>query len=139
MIMIDHGGDRALYRQLADILRGKITDGELQPGQSLPSEGTLAQEYGLGRDTVRDALALLRSEGLVATERGKGTFVRVPEAVTTLTLKTGDSLVARMPTPEERQTLGLPKDGVPVLVIDRANGKTEVHGGDRTRVHVGRR
>jgi GntR family transcriptional regulator len=138
MIMIDHGSDRALYRQLADILRGKVASGELQPGQSLPSEGTLAQEYGLGRDTVRDALALLRSEGLVATERGKGTFVRVPETVAIVSLKSGDSLVARMPTPEERRSLGL-NDGVPVLVIDRANGKNEVHGGDRTRIQVGRR
>src|SRR5215213_106301 len=76
IVALDPHADRALYRQLADELRRRIMSGELVPGSKLPSESTLAQEYGLARPAVRAAISVLRSEGLVSTERGFGTKVR---------------------------------------------------------------
>jgi GntR family transcriptional regulator len=64
-----------LYVQLADILRGIIKSGELQPRTPVPSESYLQQEQGVSRGTVRMAVAILRDEGLVVTIGGRGTFV----------------------------------------------------------------
>ncbi len=61
------------YRQLAAILRDKITNGEI--ASRLPSEKTLMQDYGLALGTVRKALAVLRDEGVVQTTPGWGTYV----------------------------------------------------------------
>lgn len=68
-----------LYVQLAGILRGMISSGELPPRAPLPSESYLQQEQGVSRGTVRMAVGILREEGLVVTIGGRGTFVR-PEA-----------------------------------------------------------
>jgi GntR family transcriptional regulator len=68
--------DRPAYKQLADLLRQQIVAGELTPGAPLPSEARLMQELGVSRNTVRLAVQLLRSEGHVVTEHGRGTFVR---------------------------------------------------------------
>lgn len=63
------------YQQLAQILRDQIKRGELGHLDPLPSESALGQTHGVGRDTVRSAIALLRDEGLVFTVSGRGTFV----------------------------------------------------------------
>jgi GntR family transcriptional regulator len=72
---VDHMDPTPLYVQLASILRGLITSGELQPRAPLPSESYLQQEQGVSRGTVRMAVAILRDEGLVVTIGGRGTFV----------------------------------------------------------------
>ena len=72
---IDRWGEQPLYRQLAAILRAQIQSGTLRPGQHLPSEATLQQTYGLARNTVRAAVALLRDEGLVITRAQRGSKV----------------------------------------------------------------
>ncbi|MCX4473799.1 GntR family transcriptional regulator [Micromonospora sp. NBC_01655] len=131
--MIDPSADRALFRQLADLLRDRIASGNLAPGASLPSELRLAQEYGLSRTSVRQAIALLRSEGLVIVEPPRGTFVRSIEPTETLTLLKGDTVSARMPTPSERRELQI-GEGVPLLVIFRADGSRELYPADRIRV-----
>jgi len=64
-----------VYRQLADILRQQIQGGEFGHLDVLPSEKALVQTYGVGRDTVRSAIALLRDEGLVFTVPHRGTYV----------------------------------------------------------------
>lgn len=68
--------DRPAYKQLADLLRQQIITGELAPGAPLPSEARLRQELSVSRNTVRLAVQLLRSEGHVTTEHGRGTYVR---------------------------------------------------------------
>src|SRR5215468_8575514 len=65
----------AAYRQLAAVLRDRIRNGELPPGRRMPSEKDLHDEFGLARETVRRALAVLRQEGLVEVRQGHGTFV----------------------------------------------------------------
>lgn len=64
--------DRA--RQLADLLRHQILAGGF-PGGVLPLEDALAADYGAGRNTVRQALDLLRGERLVERRPGVGTVV----------------------------------------------------------------
>ncbi|MER5332373.1 winged helix-turn-helix domain-containing protein [Micromonospora sp. NPDC002717] len=122
-----------MFRQLADLLRDRITSGDLAPGASLPSELRLAQEYGLSRTSVRQAVALLRSEGLVIVEPPRGTFVRAVEPTETVTLLKGDTATARMPTPAERRELEM-GEGIPVIVIFRADGSRELYSADRIRV-----
>lgn len=64
-----------MYLQLAAILRARITSGEYGHLDPLPSEDRLKDEFGISRDTVRRAVAVLRSEGLVFTVPHRGTFV----------------------------------------------------------------
>ena len=62
--------------QIADVLRQRIREGKLAPRMPIPSEPHLTEEFGVARDTVRKAVAILREQGYVHTVRGMGTFVR---------------------------------------------------------------
>jgi GntR family transcriptional regulator len=64
------------YRRIADDLREQILSGRLASGERMPSEHDLAQQYSTSRPTVRRAIAVLRSEGLITTGQDSGTFVR---------------------------------------------------------------
>lgn len=65
---------------VAATLRRKILSGELAPGDSLPTEGELINEFGVSRETVRMALRLLDAEGLTTTSQGRsGVRIRHPE------------------------------------------------------------
>jgi GntR family transcriptional regulator len=70
--MISHGIGEPPYRQVTAILRSRITSGELRG--RIPSEKALAQEFGVAIGTIRKAMAILRDEGLIYTERGWGSF-----------------------------------------------------------------
>src|SRR5215218_4148415 len=76
MVAIDPTSDRPVFKQMADRLREAILSGELAAGARLPSEQELMDAHGLARGTIRQAVNLLRGEGLVRTEHGRGTFVR---------------------------------------------------------------
>lgn len=60
----------SLYRKVAADLREAITTGAFGEAGRLPAEGALAEQYGVSRGTVRQALAVLRSDGLVTSRRG---------------------------------------------------------------------
>lgn len=66
-----------LARQVADVLRGQIAAGALGP--RLPDEPALQREFSVSRNSVREALDILRSEGLVERLPGVGTVVRMPK------------------------------------------------------------
>ena len=68
-------GSTPLYQQLATKLRKQISAGIFRPGDRLPSEDALCDEYGVSRITVRAALDQLVDAGLLWRKRGKGTFV----------------------------------------------------------------
>lgn len=76
MTISQYDPTRPKYQQLAAILRRKIRNGDLGPGAQLPSEAELSNEYRTGRGTVRLALGVLRNEGLIVSEQGRGVFVR---------------------------------------------------------------
>jgi GntR family transcriptional regulator, transcriptional repressor for pyruvate dehydrogenase complex len=64
-------------RVIATVIRGLIHRGELSPGDRLPPERALADQLGVARVSLRDALAQLQHEGYLAARRGAhgGTFV----------------------------------------------------------------
>lgn len=64
------------YQQIADSLRAAIEAGEYQRGDRLPGEKVLAEKHQVAVMTARQALHALRAEGLVASRRGAGFFVR---------------------------------------------------------------
>lgn len=68
-----------VYRGIADDLRTAITLGKYSPDEMIPSENSLAAQYGTSRVTVRKALDLLENEGLIRPQHGKGYFVMSPE------------------------------------------------------------
>jgi GntR family transcriptional regulator len=69
---LDRLSPEPLWEQLARILRDDINAGN----RPIMSESHLEQTYGIGRSTVRLALNALRTEELVVTIPGRGTFVR---------------------------------------------------------------
>ena len=64
------------YGWLAATLRARITQGEWVPGTALPAEAALAKEHGVALGTLRQALAVLVSQGLLERRHGHGNFVR---------------------------------------------------------------
>jgi DNA-binding transcriptional regulator YhcF (GntR family) len=131
---IDLYSGEPLYRQLADILRGVIQRGEWRPGVTLPTLQRLAADYELGVDAVRDALAVLRGEGLIETERGKPARVRARQQPAVVKVPPGAHVTTRMPTEEERRRFGL-SEGTPLLVIKR-DGQMELLPGDKYAVET---
>ncbi|WP_415949831.1 GntR family transcriptional regulator [Streptomyces sp. KLOTTS4A1] len=58
-------GRKPSHQEIAEILRGRIVSGELRPGSRLPTQGRLAEEFGVERGTVRLALKMLQDDGLL--------------------------------------------------------------------------
>ncbi|SDM63326.1 transcriptional regulator, GntR family [Lentzea albidocapillata subsp. violacea] len=67
----------AKYDRIAADLRTQILAGKLQPGERMRAEDELVGEYSVSRNTLRQALAALESEGLIVRKHGTGTFVRM--------------------------------------------------------------
>ena len=67
-------------------LRDLIRQGELRHGSRLPPERTLAEQFGVGRSSVREAIRSLELQGLVVTRHGSGSFVNTQslDAIATL-------------------------------------------------------
>jgi DNA-binding FadR family transcriptional regulator len=63
------------YEQVVRRLSADIAAGRLAPGERLPSERELARALGVGRASVREALAALANQGLLETRPGSGSFV----------------------------------------------------------------
>src|SRR5579875_1392771 len=64
-----------IYLRLRELLRSSIASGTWKPGQAIPSEPLLAEQFGVARMTVRQAIDGLIHEGLLVRVRGSGTFV----------------------------------------------------------------
>jgi len=132
--MIDHGGAIPLYQQLIDLLRSALVNGEIAPGERLPSESDLSAQYKVSRITVRNAITELAKEGLVVKKQGKGTFAERPKMARKIIgpisftdacmvngMRAGSRLVRRFvreADPFERKELELPEGGR-VLYIQR--------------------
>jgi GntR family transcriptional regulator len=73
--MVERTG-RPGYLQVADDLRKQIEDGRLAPGDALPSIAQLTAQYEASTSVVKSAISVLRTEGRVIGQQGKGVFVR---------------------------------------------------------------
>jgi DNA-binding transcriptional regulator YhcF (GntR family) len=67
---------RPAYLQVANALRAEIADGLLKPGQRLPSVRDLSEKHDIAPVTARNALRVLRDEGLIYSRSTRGYFVR---------------------------------------------------------------
>jgi len=67
---------KALYLEVIDVLMQLIQEGKYPPRSKLPSEEQLAQEFGVSRVTLREALRVLAEDGVIIRRHGNGTFIR---------------------------------------------------------------
>ena len=104
----------SLSAQIADAIRNAIVDGRMLVGDRLPSESELAEQHGVSRATVREALKRLAAQSLIRTERGAygGAFVNQlsyeearAQQVTTSTLLLGMNAVSFQVACEARYAL----------------------------------
>ena len=71
-----------VYEAIVEQLTALILEGEIKPGEKLPSERELCEQFGVGRNSVREATRALESARLVETRQGEGTFVTAqPESL----------------------------------------------------------
>lgn len=71
-----------VYEAIVAQLTSLILEGEIKPGEKLPSERELCDQFGVGRNSVREATRALESARLVETRQGEGTFVTAhPESM----------------------------------------------------------
>jgi DNA-binding GntR family transcriptional regulator len=84
------------YAQVIEELQRRIESGEYPPGSLLPSEHQLSDEFQIARPTVVRALRLLRQDGWIETQQGKGSFVRGRPALAGLaSARTGEQALNR--------------------------------------------
>ncbi|GIE56233.1 GntR family transcriptional regulator [Actinoplanes octamycinicus] len=117
-----------MYKQIAEELRRRIEQGELEPGAKLPAELELRETFGnASRNTIRDAIRSLTARGLVITRPGQGTFVadRIDPFQITLSTDTqsclGDAegIAFRSAAPAQQRK---PEAGTPRVEIQAATG-----------------
>ena len=82
---IEAVSSKRLYRQIADQLAELVRRGEFKPGDRLPSERDLSQQFNVSRASVREALIALEIDGLVDVRVGLGVFVNAAPAANSQT------------------------------------------------------
>jgi len=75
ILKIDPASSVPIYIQIEDRLHAQIAAGQLQPGEQLPTIRELAADIRVNLNTVARAYFELDREGVISTQRGKGTFV----------------------------------------------------------------
>jgi len=64
-----------LVERVAIVLRERISSGEFQPSERLPSESSMSEGFKVSRTVIREAVSRLKSEGLLTSRQGSGVFV----------------------------------------------------------------
>lgn len=109
----------SLYQQVARHLATRIAAGEVRPGERLPSERELQQEFGVSRVTLRRALGTLVEQGLVIASPGRGWFVSMQLNEPPGTLVSFSELVALRGLQPSSRVLEI---GVRPATVDEADG-----------------
>jgi GntR family transcriptional regulator len=115
-----------LYHQLKTILLERVKSGELKANDKLPSEDEIAEQYGISKATVRQAIGELANEGLIRREQGRGTYVaeqkieQGPRALTGFT--------------EEMRNRGLRSNS---RVLKQRVIKADAEAAEKLRIHEG--
>lgn len=69
-------GGQSIVNKIVDNITNAIINGELNPGDKIPTEAELSESMGVGRNSVREAIKVLEAYGVVHIKRAEGTFVR---------------------------------------------------------------
>ncbi|MFN7996584.1 MAG: GntR family transcriptional regulator [Bryobacteraceae bacterium] len=77
-LRVDKNSPTPVYAQIADGIKSLIAKGEVAVGTPLPPERVLCEHFGISRMTLRQAYDVLEREGLIESQRGRGTFVALP-------------------------------------------------------------
>lgn len=78
--MSETTSSKPMYEKIFDDVKQKILDQSYKPGDRIPSEKELAEEYQVSRITSKRALEMLAAEGIIVRKPGRGSFVTDPEA-----------------------------------------------------------
>lgn len=131
------GGQGTLTQRLRNVVRARILAGDWSPGEKIPSETDLAEQYRVSRVTVRSALKSLESQGLIDIRHGSGAYVSnfgnsiraglqelrsITETIRELGFEPSmqfKSLKERGANSQEAAHLRI-EEGAPVLAIERA-------------------
>ena len=68
-------GGQSVVNKIVDNITNAIINGELNPGDKIPTEAELSESMGAGRNSVREAIKVLEAYGVVHIKRAEGTFV----------------------------------------------------------------
>lgn len=68
-------GGKSVVEQIVDNITNAIMNGELKPGDKIPTENELCASMGVGRNSVREAIKILGAYGVINIKRAEGTFV----------------------------------------------------------------
>ncbi|MGM0877775.1 MAG: GntR family transcriptional regulator [Bacillota bacterium] len=118
---------KSRYLIIIDTIKKELDEGNLNPGEKLPSEPELAKQFKVSRSTVREALRALEQENIITKKHGIGTFINTKPkytsgleelfSVTDLILRGGHTPGTRLifsdyitPSVEEKEKLKLKND-----------------------------
>ena len=100
-----------LYQEIVDQIQAQVQNGALVPGDRLPPERELAEQFGVSRTAVREAIKSLAEKGLVTVEVGRGTFVQAltsEHVVEAMALLLGDERGSLAALQAARELLEIP-------------------------------
>jgi len=80
--ILTNAAPTALHRRIAENLTGQVTNGQLKPGQKLPSERYIAHQFGASRATVRTALQHLEQSGLITRRDRRSAVIAIRRDIT---------------------------------------------------------
>jgi len=66
---------QSIVEEIIDLFKGKFINGELKPGDKLPSESQLMEQMGVGRTALREAIKMLSALGVIEVKQGDGSYI----------------------------------------------------------------
>lgn len=136
-MMLDTRTFVPLYHQLKQHIEEQIRSGAWQPGEQVPSESELGDQFQISRTTVRQALGELVNQGLLTRVQGKGTYVaqpRIRQYLNRLTGFTEDTHIRRMRPASQLLRQSLEPASLRVAIALRIAEQAPVIGLDRLRL-----
>lgn len=126
------------YKAVSGAVEQRIVRGELKPGTLMPTEQELAQQFGVNRSTVREAIRQLEQEGLIARRGSKRLYVNMP-GVYDASPRAARSLLLHQVTFEELWQVALVLEPQAARLAAAAASPADVHDlqdtVDRLAVH----